>query len=127
MRGSRTRSEIAIIPARKFLNTILLTQSFIPDKVYLDEGILVAAVFDAVFNDFIMTADELFKHCCNVTSYAGLDEISAVKRIIADNMPYYAELLSDARDNIKQSIPFYNYADIYRISWETKSIYLKAL
>ncbi len=121
------RNEIAVIPARKFLNTVLLTHSFMPDKVYLDEGILVSAVFDAVFNDHVMTADELFKHCCNVTSYAGLEEIADVKRIIADNMPYYAELLSEARDNIKQSIPFYNYADLYRISWETRSIYLKAL
>jgi len=121
------KTPIIIIPAKEFLDNILKTHSFVPKRIYLDESCLVSSVFDFVFNDHLPETADIVKSCFSMTSYADQGDIEYVHELIGTNLTYYADLLKEARDKIDRLIPFYSYADLYRISWETKSIYMKAL
>lgn len=121
------QAPIVIIPTKEFLNNILATHSFVPSRIYLHECSLVSSVFDLVFNDFCPHTNEVVKNCFSMTSYADQGDIEYVHELIDNNLTYYADLLKEARDKVSTIIPFYNYADLCRISWETKSIYMKAL
>lgn len=126
-KGKERPAPIVIIPAKEFLEKVLATHSFVPSRIYLDEGCLVSSVFDLVFNDLHPQTDDVVKDCFSMTSYADQGDIEYVHELIDNNLNYYADLLKEARDKIDKIIPFYSYADLYRISWETKCIYMKAL
>jgi hypothetical protein len=126
-RGRRPRQTIAVIPAKEFLDKVVLTHAFVPERIYLDEAALVTQVFDSVFNDHCRPTDEIVKTCFNMTSYADEGDIAFVHDLVDNNMAYLSELLQVAKEKAERIIPCYNYAGLYRISWDTRSIYMKVL
>lgn len=125
--GRRPKQIIAVIPAKEFLDNVVRYHAFIPERIYLDEAALVANVFDSVFNDYCRGTKDIVQTCFNMTSYADEGDIAYVHDLIDNNMVFLSDLLQQAKDKVKTIIPCYNYADLYRISWETRSIYMKVL
>lgn len=125
--GRRRPAQIVVIPAREFINCVQLIYAFIPKGLYMDEANFVSSVFDNVFNEVDVDINDLVSGCIHTERFADVDDISFVKEMLDDSFSDFADLLRNAKDNARSYMPGYNYADLVRISWDTKSLYLKAL
>lgn len=125
--GRRRRSPVVVIPAREFINKVSFLNAFIPEGVYLDEANFIGNVFDNVFNELDIPISEIARTCFHMVPHADLDDIAFARGIIDENFSHFADLLRLAKDNARDYMPSYNYVDLVRISWDTKSLYLKVL
>lgn len=125
--GRRRESTTVILPAREFFNRVHLLNAFIPEGIYLDEANFIGSVFDNVFNNLDAPISEVTKTCFHTIPYADVDDIGFAKEVIGDSFDCFADLLRLAKDNARAYLPGYNYIDLVRISWDTKSLYLKVL
>lgn len=124
---SKAKVKYVVLPARQLFRRIELLEYFIPEGVFLDKNALVSLLSDVTFNGYDPTDADAIKNCIDYYPFIDKEDIDYGKNLIHECMPQLEEALTLANKDASEYVPSFNYLDLVRISWSTRSLYLKVL